>query len=313
MKKKQMFYNMRKEKKQKISDDAALKKELAEIEKAAQTAYVRDQRTGVVRELHTRVGADGKKQTFSEYRPPEQEHDPDATGGEAAKNFIQFYNQRFRNTSKEEAVAVKSYDIGTNGWGKYSEDKKFYRAEIIKIAPRDKKEHEDEDTVLDPNKYLVRYTDYGNEEWLERENFTTEEPALWMKPPEHVYQPEVPPEGAAPAEQPATEPGQWATVESGQGIWSSNEVAFKEREKMTKQQKKAEYLSRGDKYSGGSNILGYGDFHQDIDADDYGLDAEEKKDESVPVKVEFKVKQEPASVKFKKRKRKRRPQNIRSK
>jgi len=312
-----MFYDIRKERIEKEKAEQKLNKELAEIEKAANAAYGRDLSSGVAKPfVTTTVTATGKTESFREYRPPAP--DEQQAPEEASKNLIAFYNKKYGRERDAESgpEPLKSFKVGTNGWGQYSEDKKYYRAAIIKVQPRTKEDGKDFEDFEDPNEYVVRYTDYGNEEVLQREDFTTEEPALWMKPPETGSEapaadaPLAAGSDAAPA---VGAPGQWSTVESSQGVWASNEQKLKQ---VVKKRKK-DMLSRGEKYSGGSKFLGFSGFAQEVDANDYGLaDEDEKekapKDDDNGEPSDAGKSKAAVKVSFKKRGKKRKNRNIRS-
>eukprot|EP00472_Partenskyella_glossopodia_P006723 CAMPEP_0197541716 /NCGR_PEP_ID=MMETSP1318-20131121/67311_1 /TAXON_ID=552666 /ORGANISM="Partenskyella glossopodia, Strain RCC365" /LENGTH=350 /DNA_ID=CAMNT_0043100917 /DNA_START=283 /DNA_END=1339 /DNA_ORIENTATION=+ len=339
--------------------EKTLSKELAAIEKAAQAAYGLDQAAGNpsarpdTSRMVTSLNSDGTKRAYREYRPPEPEEGGEEqealTPQESAQKLIAFYNQKFRNATSSSSdqipEPIKAFTTGTQGWGRYSEDKKYYRAVIIKVKPDPEKKNTEYE---DNNKYTVRYSDYGNEEDLRREDFTTEEPALWMKPPEPA---KVDPEEAAKAAEAAAAaaaaeaekvgvpggwssvsagegggeaaaaaaaeaekvgvPGGWSSVSAGEGAWGSNERKYKEVEKMNKKKRKLLAHSRADKYSGGDATVGYGNFHQEIDANDYGLNDDGSKAESAAATISSSDAAAKPKVGFKKRGKKKRQRNIR--
>ncbi|GAB5355536.1 hypothetical protein AAMO2058_000213900 [Amorphochlora amoebiformis] len=363
LKKKQMFFDMRKNRVDSERKDNALAKQLAEIEKAAQAAYGKDRLRiakpvvttqaapefgvppppetedeqsgtytvvpGVGRvprgpppdptsgSLYTTIKtSDGKVEAFREYRPPEAQEGEIPEGSEASKNIVEFYNKRYKHSEggQGDGKPIKHYKVGTNGWGRYSEDKKYYRAAIILVEPDPEKEDQHDDPYIDSNRYKVRYTDYGNEEFLSREEFTTQEPALWMKPPETGS--EAPAEGVTQGPPPEekevhqAKAGQWSSVKSGEGAWSSNERALKKFEKKRKMAKRS--IVRADKYSGGNNDVGYGSFTKDIEEDDYGLGNEKAEKPLETIQNETEV-LKATKVGFKKRGKKRKNRNVRTK
>lgn len=317
MKQKQMFLDLRKNRTEKKKAERERAKEMAEIERAAQAAYSRDVEDGL-------GGASAS--TRREYRPGERElmaqaRDEEARRAAAAaaaapstsaprttQDFINFYNQKFaRGQAGEGGDAGVS--VGTEGWARYSVDKKYYRAIVIKVLePADGADR----------RLSVRYTDYGNQEDVDQDAFTTSEPALWMKPPgadaQTTESGEA--EGAADASNavPGAKsgvPGKWTVAT--ESVWGSNERTHRERVA----ERKRSALSRGDKYTGGDESVGFGRFATEIDADDYGLGSAATP-EGLPASAtavtgaKRKAGAPTVSFKFKKRGKKR-PRNIRSK
>ncbi len=317
LKKKQLFISMRKEKQQGERADKELSKQLRDIEKAAKAAYNNDLSTGV-------AGGRGRFQSqsgngtgeYREYRPPGMDElqrgvamGVPGVEGKASANFVEFYNKKYGHGTEGGGVQ-KSGDpapplkVGTKGWGMFSEDKKYYRAEIIKVAPpkqKTKKELNDEETDKaingdkrsisgDMRVYTVRYTDYGNEEELDRDSFTTNEPALWCQPPTNStadlsnparndtnaqgidkFKPKTDDGNTSEVQNTNSGAGAWETVTTpSESVWASNRARHAKREKEKKKKEITSRFGLSDKYSGGDANVGFADV-RDIDEDDYGL------------------------------------------